>query len=164
MVIRWIASNLSSNGQKLPIAFEGSALGYVGWQVLMYISIITIVGWAWVITAWMRWICRNMSGTRREVIFICVGPGSAVANHRVCDRLRLHHSHSVGIALVRALVRVAIRAGRPDGALARTRARGYLRWRTEPSWATDATSVPSGLKIRPRVNPRPSCALGESCA
>ena len=40
----------------------------------------------------------------------------------------------------------------------------HLRWRTEPSWATDATSVPSGLKIRPRVNPRPSCALGESCA
>jgi GYF domain 2 len=73
MVIRWIASNLSSNGQKLPIAFEGSALGYVGWQVLMYLSIITIVGWAWVITAWMRWICRNISGTRREVIFIASG-------------------------------------------------------------------------------------------
>ena len=40
----------------------------------------------------------------------------------------------------------------------------HLRWRTEPSWATDATSVPSGLKIRPRVKPRPPCALGESCA
>ena len=36
MVIRWIASNLSSNGQPLPIAFNGSALGYVGWQVLLY--------------------------------------------------------------------------------------------------------------------------------
>ena len=44
------------------------------------------------------------------------------------------------------------------------RAARHLRWRTEPSWATDATSVPSGLKIRPRVSPRPSCALGESCA
>ena len=30
--------------------------------------------------------------------------------------------------------------------------------------ATEATSVPSGLKIMPRVSPRPSCALGESCA
>jgi hypothetical protein len=73
MVIRWIASNLSSNGQPLPIAFEGSALGYVGWQVLMYLSIITIIGWAWVITAWMRWICRNISGTQREVIFNATG-------------------------------------------------------------------------------------------
>ena len=49
-----------SNGQPLPIAFSGSALGYVGWQVLLYVSVITIVGWAWVITAWMRWICRNI--------------------------------------------------------------------------------------------------------
>ena len=73
MVIRWIASNLSSNGQPLPIAFNGSALGYVGWQVLLYVSFITIVGWAWVATAWMRWICRNTEGTQREVIFTATG-------------------------------------------------------------------------------------------
>jgi hypothetical protein len=73
MVIRWIASNLSSNGQPLPIAFNGSALGYVGWQVLMYLSVITIIGWAWVITAWMRWICRNISGTQREITFNATG-------------------------------------------------------------------------------------------
>jgi hypothetical protein len=73
MVIRWIASNLSSNGEPLPIAFNGSALGYVGWQVLLYVSFITIVGWAWVVTAWMRWICRNIDGTHREVIFTAPG-------------------------------------------------------------------------------------------
>jgi GYF domain 2 len=73
MVIKWIAANLSSNGQPLPIAFNGSVLGYVGWQVLLYISIITIVGWAWVITAWMRWICSNIDGTHREVIFNASG-------------------------------------------------------------------------------------------
>ncbi|OCK57608.1 DUF4339 domain-containing protein [Bradyrhizobium sp. LMTR 3] len=73
MVIRWIASNLSSNDQPLPIAFNGSALGYVGWHVLLYVSFITIVGWAWVVTAWMRWICRNIDGTQREVIFTASG-------------------------------------------------------------------------------------------
>ena len=73
MVVRWIASNLSSNGQKLPIAFNGSAIGYVGWDVLMYVSVITIIGWAWVIAAWMRWNCRNIEGTQREVIFIGSG-------------------------------------------------------------------------------------------
>jgi hypothetical protein len=73
MVVRWIAANLSSNGEQLPIAFNGSALGYVGWQVLLYVSFITIVGWAWVVTAWMRWICRNIDGTRREVIFTATG-------------------------------------------------------------------------------------------
>ncbi len=69
MILRWIAGNLSSNGQPLPIAFNGSALTYVGWYVLMFLSFITIIGWAWVITAWMRWICRNIDGTRREIIF-----------------------------------------------------------------------------------------------
>ena len=38
------------------------------------------------------------------------------------------------------------------------------RSRSEPSCATEATSVPSCLKIRPRVRPRAPCALGESWA
>ena len=69
MLVRWLASHLSSNGQLLPIAFNGSVVTFVGWQLLMYVSFITIIGWAWVITAWMRWICRNIGGTQREVIF-----------------------------------------------------------------------------------------------
>jgi GYF domain 2 len=73
MVVRWVASSLSSNGQPLPTDFDGSALGYVGWTLLMYVSIITIVGWAWVVTAWMRWICRNVSGTHREIAFNATG-------------------------------------------------------------------------------------------
>jgi hypothetical protein len=75
MVVRWVAGNLSSNGQPLPFAFTGGALTYVGWNVLMYISLITIIGWAWVITAWMRWNCRNVSGTRREITFDATGWG-----------------------------------------------------------------------------------------
>jgi hypothetical protein len=73
MILRWIATNLSSNGQRLPITFEGSPLIYVGWHLLLYISFITIVGWAWVITAWMRWNVRNVSGTRREIVFKASG-------------------------------------------------------------------------------------------
>jgi hypothetical protein len=69
MVLRWIVANLSSDGQKLPISFKGSAIGYIGWNILMYISVITIIGWAWVLAAWMRWNCRNIEGTQREVIF-----------------------------------------------------------------------------------------------
>ena len=73
MVVRWIAENLSSNGQQLPIAFNGSALGYVGWNLLLILSAITIIGPAWVITAWMRWNCANIEGTRREVVFNASG-------------------------------------------------------------------------------------------
>ena len=73
MTVRWIAANFSSQGRQLPVAFDGSALTYVGWYVLLYLSAITIVGWAWVITAWMRWICSNVSGTQREIIFNASG-------------------------------------------------------------------------------------------
>ncbi|MGY3619794.1 DUF4339 domain-containing protein [Bradyrhizobium sp. USDA 10063] len=73
VVIRWVVSHLSSNGQPLPIAFDGSIWAFVGWQLLLYISLFTIIGWAWVSTAFMRWICRNIIGTRREVIFKASG-------------------------------------------------------------------------------------------
>jgi uncharacterized protein DUF4339 len=73
MLLRWLASNLSSNGQPLPTAFNGSALTFIGWQILLYVSFITIIGWAWVATAWMRWNCRNIAGTRREIVFNASG-------------------------------------------------------------------------------------------
>jgi hypothetical protein len=73
MTVRWIAANISSQGRQLPISFEGNALTYVGWHVLTYLSFITIIGWAWVITAWMRWNCRNVIGTQREIVFIATG-------------------------------------------------------------------------------------------
>jgi hypothetical protein len=73
ILLRWLAGNLSSNGQRLPIAFDGGLLTFIGWNLLMFVSAFTIIGWAWVITAWMRWICRNISGTRREVVFNASG-------------------------------------------------------------------------------------------
>ena len=73
MIVRWVLSRLSSNGQDIPISFKGSPVVYIGWYLLMVISAITIIGWAWVLTAWMRWICRNIEGTRREVTFNASG-------------------------------------------------------------------------------------------
>jgi len=73
LVLRWIVSNLASNGQKLPFAFTGSIWAFIGWQLLIAISFITIIGWAWVVTAMARWMCRNISGTRREVLFNASG-------------------------------------------------------------------------------------------
>ncbi|MDO9062260.1 MAG: hypothetical protein Q7U92_24995, partial [Bradyrhizobium sp.] len=40
-----------------------------GWQILATLSFITNIGWAWVGTAWTRWICRNVEGTEREIVF-----------------------------------------------------------------------------------------------
>jgi hypothetical protein len=73
MTVRWFIANISSDGQRLPLTFTGEAVTYVGWYVLGIVSIITIVGWAWVTTAFIRWACRNIAGTRREVTFIASG-------------------------------------------------------------------------------------------
>ena len=69
MTVKWIVANISSNGQPLQFTFMGEALHYVGWYVLLNISFITIIGWAWVTTAWTRWMFRHVDGTRREIVF-----------------------------------------------------------------------------------------------
>lgn len=73
MVVRWVVANISSNGQRLPLTFIGEAWKYVGWYLLLHVSFITIIGWAWATTAWMRWIGRNIAGTRRAVVFTASG-------------------------------------------------------------------------------------------
>jgi hypothetical protein len=73
LVLRWIVSNVTTNGQPLPLRFEGGVAPYIGWQVFTFIAFISIIGWAWVLTAMMRWICRNIVGTDREVLFTGTG-------------------------------------------------------------------------------------------
>ena len=69
LFLKWFVANLASNGQPLGLSFSGSFWAYLGWTVLAALSVITIIGWAWVYVASMRWICRNIEGTRREVVF-----------------------------------------------------------------------------------------------
>ncbi|EJN08652.1 hypothetical protein PMI42_07126 [Bradyrhizobium sp. YR681] len=69
LLIKWMIANLASNEQPLGLSFSGSVWAYVGWNLLFAISIITIIGWAWVAAAQMRWFCRSIEGTRREIIF-----------------------------------------------------------------------------------------------
>jgi hypothetical protein len=69
LFLKWLVANLASNEQPLGFSFSGSFWAYLGWSVLTAISFITIIGWAWVYVAWMRWFCRNIQGSRREAIF-----------------------------------------------------------------------------------------------
>ena len=69
LLVKWMIANLASNGQPLGLSFTGSVWAYIGWNLLFAISIITIIGWAWVAAAQMRWFCRSIEGTRREIVF-----------------------------------------------------------------------------------------------
>jgi hypothetical protein len=69
LLIKWFVANLSSDGQPLGLRFSGSFWGFLGWSLLAVLSMITIIGWAWVYVAQIRWMCRHIEGTRREVVF-----------------------------------------------------------------------------------------------
>ncbi len=73
LALRWIIENITSAGQPLALHFNGSVLGYIGWTLLLYISFVTIIGWAWVTTAMMRWIAGNIDGTPGPVVFNASG-------------------------------------------------------------------------------------------
>ncbi len=73
LAIRWFVANLASNGEPLRLTFSGSYWAYLGWNILLVLSAITVIGWAWVLTAEIRWICRHIEGTRRAVVFKASG-------------------------------------------------------------------------------------------
>lgn len=73
LLIRWFIANIRSSRQPLVLRFSGSFWGYLGWSLLAFASTITIIGWAWVYTAQVRWMCRHVEGTRREVAFNATG-------------------------------------------------------------------------------------------
>ena len=71
--VRWVAANITADGRPLGLSFDGNMWAYIGWNLLLSVSIITIIGWAWVAVAWMRWNCANISGTRRAISFNATG-------------------------------------------------------------------------------------------
>ncbi len=73
LYLRWFVEKLASSGQVMGLSFSGSFWGFLGYYLLLFISLITIIGWAWVYAAMMRWFCRNIQGTRREIVFTGTG-------------------------------------------------------------------------------------------
>jgi hypothetical protein len=73
LLIKWFVANLSSAGQPLGLRFSGSFWGFLGWSLLAVLSVITVIGWAWVYVAQIRWMCRRIEGTRRDVVFNATG-------------------------------------------------------------------------------------------
>jgi hypothetical protein len=73
LLIKWFVANLSSNGQALGLRFTGSPWGFIGYSLLAAIAVLTIIGWAWVYVAQIRWMCRHIEGTRREIFFNATG-------------------------------------------------------------------------------------------
>jgi hypothetical protein len=63
LLLKWFCANVSTQDGHLKLAFEGGYGPYIGWNVLLILSALTIIGWAWVMKLMMQWICRNVRGT-----------------------------------------------------------------------------------------------------
>jgi hypothetical protein len=66
---------LRSQDGALAIRFVGGFWPYLGWNLLIGLSVITLIGWAWVLPLMLRWMCRNILGTHS---FDFVGEGSGI--------------------------------------------------------------------------------------
>jgi hypothetical protein len=75
LILRWLVANLTWEGQAQPLRFTGGFWPLLGWSLLLPLSVLTIIGWAWVATAWARWTCRHIEGSSRELIFTASGFG-----------------------------------------------------------------------------------------
>jgi hypothetical protein len=62
LVIRWFCLKLTSDDGRVGITFEGGVWPFIGWTLLLVVSFLTIIGWAWVIRAMLRWLCGNVRG------------------------------------------------------------------------------------------------------
>lgn len=77
-VLRWFCANVRTEDGQLEFSFDGETLAYLGWNILFIVSLLTIVGWAWVLKATMQWMCRNISGT---VGFTFTATGLSILGH-----------------------------------------------------------------------------------
>jgi hypothetical protein len=69
--VRWLVGNTQLAGRSLH--FDGSLWTYIRWTVLAYVSIFTVIGWAWVLAAFYRWLAGHVHGAGGHVRFVGKG-------------------------------------------------------------------------------------------
>jgi hypothetical protein len=75
IITRWFVRNLVWDGQAGPLRFTATYWPMLGWYLLMIVSVFSIIGWAWVCTAWTRWMCRRIEGGAHALVFTASGWG-----------------------------------------------------------------------------------------
>jgi GYF domain 2 len=75
LISRWFVRNLIWEGQTAPLRFTATYWPLLGWYLLFAVSVFSIIGWAWVCTAWTRWICRRVEGGTHRLVCTMSGWG-----------------------------------------------------------------------------------------
>ena len=66
---RWFCSSLSVHGSATRVVFTGSPRAVIGWVLLQIVSLLSVIGWAWVQVAYTRWLLRHVRAPRRSLVF-----------------------------------------------------------------------------------------------
>jgi uncharacterized membrane protein YjgN (DUF898 family) len=74
-LIHWFVANVQSDDRRMSPEFGGSLPAFIGWQILAALSLFTVIGWAWVASGYMRWLCRSIQG---NAAFDFTGGGLAI--------------------------------------------------------------------------------------
>jgi hypothetical protein len=106
LIVRWFCTNITWEGQTEPLRFTGGYWPMLGWSVLLPLSVITIIGWAWVATAWTLDV-QKRAGLFGRACFHRQRLGLSVARAGGGRHRHLSHSDSMDRALVHALARFA---------------------------------------------------------
>jgi len=67
-ILRWVIAN-ANVGSGSHLRFTGTYAGYLGWSLLLLVSLVTIIGWAWATVGMLQWLCRNIEGGERRFQF-----------------------------------------------------------------------------------------------
>ena len=62
LTLRWFCEKLRIGEGGPFLSFKGEFVPYLGWMALAFLSIFTIVGWAWVAQYYLDWVCRHVAG------------------------------------------------------------------------------------------------------
>lgn len=61
-VIKWFCAKLRPPEGVAPLAFKGGFWMNLGWAMFYLLSFVSIIGWAWVLAAYYRWLASNVEG------------------------------------------------------------------------------------------------------
>jgi len=67
-IIRWAVRSVKLSCGT-PLSFQGTYSGYLGWSLLVSLSVYTIIGWAWAVVGAVNWLCRNVAAGDHRLSF-----------------------------------------------------------------------------------------------
>jgi hypothetical protein len=79
-ILRWVVGKIElSSGP--PLHFDGTFMGYIGYRILLGLSFITVIGWAWVLSSYYSWVVEHTRG--EGVVLRCEVPALDVLGRTV---------------------------------------------------------------------------------